>query len=197
MLGNALLSASGALAAELGAVVERLRAITVQVRTGRIGAGTGVIWRQDGLIVSNAHVVRGYPLVVELGDGRAFDARLRWRDPGRDLAVLAIPASGLPSAVPADREALRAGELVLALGHPFGLTNALSFGVVHGATLDGSGGKWIRADIQLDPGNSGGPLANAAGEVIGINTLVAGGLAYAIPSSVVQRFLMETGERAA
>ena len=179
---------------ELAAAADRLRHITVEVRTGDAGTGTGVIWRPDGLIVSNAHVARAYPLVVELWDGRRLEARLRWRDPRRDLALLTVSARGLSAAVPAELDTLRPGELVLALGHPFGL-GALSLGVLH--TAAGARARWVQADIRLAPGNSGGPLANAAGEVIGINTLVAGALAYAIPSSVVERFLIETGERAA
>ena len=86
---------------------------------------------------------------------------------------------------------------MLALGHPFGQVNALSFGVIHGVSTGPRRHRWIRADIRLAPGNSGGPLANVAGEVIGLNTLVAGGLAHAIPVSAVQRFLDETGAQAA
>jgi serine protease Do len=126
-----------------------------------------------------------------------FEGRVRWRDPRRDLALITIPATGLPEAVLGEVGALRAGEIVLALGHPFGLANALALGVVHGLVRAPGRTRWIRADIRLAPGNSGGPLANVAGEVIGLNTLVAGGLAHAIPVSVVQRFLAETGEQAA
>jgi len=179
---------------ELHAVAERLRRITVEVRAGPAGNGSGVIWGGDGLIISNAHVARTRDLEVELWDGRRFDARLRWRDPRRDLALLTIPARGLDAAVPARPGLLRAGELVLALGHPFGLSG-LSAGVLHTSVTPRD--RWIQADIRLAPGNSGGPLANGAGEVLGINTLIAGGLACAIPSRVVERFLIETGERAA
>jgi serine protease Do len=182
------------LESELENVAARLRRITVQVRTGDTGTGTGVIWRQDGLIVTNAHVAYRASLGVELWDGRWLDARLRWRDPRRDLALLTVAAGGLPAAQPAEMHLLRPGELVLALGHPLGFS-ALSIGVLHTRTRTRA--RWVQADIRLAPGNSGGPLANAMGEVIGINTLVAGGLAYAIPSPVVERFLIETGERAA
>lgn len=188
---------SGDLGAELEGLAEGLRRITVQVRTTSLGAGCGVIWRRDGLIISNAHVARGNPVTVELWDGRVFDARLRWRDPHRDLAVLAIPATGLAAAIPGDVGALRPGEIVLALGHPFGLVNALSLGVVHELTSHATRNRWIRADIKLAPGNSGGPLVNAAGQVIGLNTLIVGGLAHAIPVTTVQGFLAEAGELAA
>jgi serine protease Do len=195
--GRAALAGSGRLGAELEAVAERLRRITVRLRSGRLGEGAGVIWSHDGLVLSNAHVVHAEPLVIELWDGRRFDAQLRWRDPRHDLAVIAIRCTGLPAAVPGDATALRSGQLVLALGHPFGLGNALSLGVVHQPPADLGRNRWIRADISLAPGNSGGPLANAAGEVIGLNTLVAGGLGHAIPISVVQRLLQQRGERAA
>jgi serine protease Do len=192
-----MLARSGALGADLEAVAERLRRITVQVHTRGLGEGSGIIWGQNGLIISNDHVVRGDSPKIELCDGRTYDAQLRWRDPHRDLALLAIPTTGLPTAVSGDVRSLRPGEIVMALGHPFGLVNALSLGVVHHLGRDVSRQRWIHADIRLAPGNSGGPLANTAGEVIGINTLVAGGLAHAIPITVVQRFLHETGERAA
>lgn len=197
MVNTAMFQGLDGLDAELKAAAERLRRITVQVRTPGMGDGSGVIWSRSGLVVSNAHVVRDNSLQIELWDGRVLEGRVRWRDPRRDLALLAIPATGLPEAVPGDERALRPGEIVLALGHPFGLVNALSLGVVHGLAGGPGRNRWIRADIRLAPGNSGGPLANAAGEVIGLNTLVAGGLAHAIPVSVVQRFLDETGEQAA
>jgi serine protease Do len=182
--------------AELKAAADRLRRITVRVRTPGMGEGSGVIWSRSGLVVSNAHVARASQLEIELWDGRVLEGRVHWRDPRRDLALLTIPATGLPVAVPGKVERLQPGEIVLALGHPFGLANALSLGVIHG--LAGTGrNRWIRADIRLAPGNSGGPLANVAGEVIGLNTLVAGGLAHAIPVSAVQRFLDETGAQAA
>jgi serine protease Do len=185
------------IAADLAEVAERLRRVTVRVRTPGQGDGSGIIRSREGQIVTNAHVARTEWLRVELWDGRSFDAGVRWRDPHRDLAVLAIPGLGLPGATLGDPGALRPGEIVLAFGHPFGLPNALALGVVHQTTTDSPRNRWIRADIRLAPGNSGGPLANVAGEVVGINTLIAGGLAYAIPVSAVQRMLSEIGARAA
>ena len=197
MAATEIFHALGSFDTELKSAAERLRRITVQVRTPGMGEGSGVIWSRNGLLVSNAHVARGSPLEIELWDGRVFEGRVRWRDPRRDLALLTIPATGLPLAVPGDVAALQPGEIVLALGHPFGLVNALSLGVIHGLARGSGRNRWIRADIRLAPGNSGGPLANVAGEVIGLNTLVAGGLAHAIPVSAVQRFLSETGALAA
>jgi serine protease Do len=197
MATSAMFHTLGGFDAELKSAAEGLRRITVQVRTPGMGEGSGVIWSRSGLVVSNAHVARGSRLEIELWDGRVFEGRVRWRDPRRDLALLTIPATGLPVAVPGDIGALQPGEIVLAVGHPFGLVNALSLGVIHGLATGPGRNRWIRADIRLAPGNSGGPLANVAGEVIGLNTLVAGGLAHAIPVSAVQRFLDETGEQAA
>lgn len=196
-MATSAVASTGALDSDLEAVADRLRRITVQVRTHPWGEGSGVIWSRHGLVVSNAHVARSSSMEIELWDGRVLGARLRWRDARRDLALLSIPAGDLPEAVPGDQRTLRPGEIVLALGHPFGVANALSLGVVHRLGTGDAGSGWIRADIRLAPGNSGGPLANSAGEVIGLNTLVMGGLAHAIPVTVVQRFLNETGALAA
>jgi serine protease Do len=114
-----------------------------------------------------------------------------------DLAAITIAVAGLPTPALADLRRLRPGEIVVALGHPFGLPNALALGIVHQVRADGNRNHWLRADIRLAPGNSGGPLANAAGELIGMNTLIAGGLAHAIPVPAVQHFLREIGVRAA
>jgi serine protease Do len=195
MITSALAAGSEDLQGELSSLAERLRRITVQVRTRGLGEGSGIIWTQDGLVVTNAHVVRSRWAAIELWDGRAFEGRVHWRDPDRDLAVLSIPTAELPRAVAGNVGALRHGEIVLALGHPFGIASALSLGVVH--QLPDARNQWLRADIRLAPGNSGGPLANTAGEVIGLNTLVMGGLAHAIPVAAVQRFLTEIGARAA
>jgi serine protease Do len=183
--------------AELEELARRLARVTVQIRNGRESAGCGIIWSATGLIISNAHVARSRFLEIELTDGRVLDGRVRSWDPQSDLAAITVPASGLPTPEIADLRMLRPGQIVVALGHPFGLANALALGVVHQVGADADRNRWIRADIRLAPGNSGGPLANVAGEVIGINTLIAGGLAHAIPVAGVRRFLREIGARAA
>jgi serine protease Do len=129
---------------------------------------------------------------VELWDGRAFDAEVGSEDSRRDLAALRIPTRGLPAATAGDSNALRPGELVLAVGNPLGFIGALTTGVVHAqGPLRGLGRQsWVQAAVRLAPGNSGGPLADAQGRVIGINTMVvSGGLALAIPSNAVADFL--------
>jgi len=175
-----------------GEVVERLRRSTVQVNRG----GSGVVWSTNGRIVTNAHVVEGLPassaIQVNLWDGRRVPGEIVQRDRRRDLAVLQVEASGLTAAKGGDSNALRVGELVIAVGNPMGFIGAASTGVVHRIETRSfiETRSWVVSQLRLAPGNSGGPLANARGEVVGINTMIAGGLAFAIPSRSVERFLM-------
>src|SRR4029450_8978197 len=90
---------------------------------------------------------------------------------------------------------LRTGDLVVALGHPWGITGAIALGIVHVVETRRGAPRWIRADIRLAPGNSGGPLADARGRVVGVNTLIAGGLGVAVPTTTVTRFLAEVEGR--
>ncbi len=154
-----------------GEVAEQLRRSTVQVLSERRGAGSGVIWTEDGLIVTNAHVARSDRPRVELWDGRELEGEVTARDSRRDLAALRVAASALPAATAGDSGALRPGELVLAVGNPLGFIGALTTGVVHAlGPLRGLGRQpWVQAAVRLAPGNSGGPLANALGRVIGLN----------------------------
>jgi serine protease Do len=185
-----------------GEVAERLRRSTVLIYSGLRGRGTGsgsgVIWSDSGLIITNAHVVPGSQVCAQLWDGREFEAQVTERDHSRDLAALRISAQGLPSISIGDSSRIRAGELAVAIGNPLGFVGALSTGVVHAvAPVRGLGpSTWVQANVRLAPGNSGGPLANAAGQVIGINSMVAGRLALAIPSNTVNAFL-QTGASAA
>ncbi len=156
--------------AAFGDVVEKLRRSTVQVG----GGGSGVIWSPDGNIITNAHVVEGAPdrsgaVEVQLWDGRRLSGSVVKKDRRRDLALLQVQASGLPAALPGDSNALRVGELVIAVGNPLGFIGAASTGVVH--KVDNR--SWVVSQLRLAPGNSGGPLANARGELVGINTMIA------------------------
>src|SRR5947207_12154979 len=198
-LENEAATGSLSLSDELAAIAARLRRSTVVVRGRGRGAGSGVIWSSRGPIVTNAHVAQGPRSSVGLSDGRSLDAVVTARDPYRDLAALAVDAQDLPAADVADSDRLRVGDLVLAVGNPLGIIGALATGIIHttGATgaSNGPGGQhWIQADVRLAPGNSGGPPADARGRVIGINTMVAGGLALAVPSSAVTEFLSGAGE---
>jgi serine protease Do len=175
-----------------GEIAEQLRRSTVLINAGSRGNGSGVIWLADGGIITNAHVVaRGPRLRVQLWDGRKFDATVASRDPAYDLALLRVEAPDLSPAPIADSSRVRSGELAIAIGNPLGFVGALTTGVVHAVgPLRGLGPQsWVQADVRLAPGNSGGPLADARGRVIGINTMVAGRLALAIPSNVVTDFL--------
>jgi len=179
-----------------GEIAERLRRSTVEVRIrGNAGGGSGVIWSAAGLVLTNAHVARSAEAEVELWDGRKLPARVASRDARRDLALLRIGGPSGPDrlepAAPGDSAALRPGELVMAVGSPLGFAGALSRGAVHSiGPIEGMGPQtWIRAGVRLAPGNSGGPLANARGEVIGINTAIVNGLGVAIPSNAAAEFV--------
>src|SRR6202158_5032948 len=174
-----------------GEIAEKLRRSTVLVHAGSRGSGSGVIWSSDGVIITNAHVARGMQISLQLWDGREFDATVASRDPHRDLAPLRLGAPNLPSVSVADSSLVRPGELAIAIGNPMGFVGALTTGVIHAVgPLPGIGSQsWVQADVRLAPGNSGGPLADARGRVIGINTMVAGSLALAIPSNIVLDFL--------
>jgi serine protease Do len=178
-----------------GEVAERLRRSTVHISNGaegRNGSGaSGVIWAADGLILTNAHVARSTRPQVELWDGRRFEARVTGYDPRRDLAALRVESVELPAAPVGDSSVLRPGELVIAVGNPLGFAGAVSTGVIHSiGPLPGMGGQdWVRATARLAPGNSGGPLANAQGQVIGINTAIVNGLGAAVPSRDIGQFL--------
>ena len=175
------------LAAAAAGLAARLGRVTVEVRArGRGGAvGAGVVWHPDGLSLTNAHVAAGDVTVV-LADGGARRARLVARDVQRDLAALVVDATDLPAARIGDSGALRVGELVLAVGNPLGLVRALSAGLVHAV-----GPRAIHADLRLAPGNSGGPLADAQGHVVGLNAMIVGGLAVAVPSRTARQFVRE------
>ncbi|MDX1531620.1 MAG: trypsin-like peptidase domain-containing protein [Rhodothermales bacterium] len=188
----------GLLSDGLAAGVARARASVVQVRSGRRsgGGGSGVVIGAAGLILTSAHVLhRRYPPVV-LADGRRLRAHLVAADPRRDLAVLAVEAAGLPALALATDPA-RPGSAVFAVGTPFGEVGAATAGVVlsvgrHPAW--GGAGPWVWTDAHLRPGHSGGPLVDAAGRVIGVNTLVvAPDLGAAVPASVARSFLRRAG----
>jgi len=199
---------------------ERLKPALVQLRTRRPvdatseqepqpgtpeerrSSGSGFVIRQDGYIVTNEHVVSGAERIqVKLSDGRRFEARLVGLDERVDLALIKIEATGLPTAALGDSNRLRVGEFVLALGHPFGLEQTVSFGIVSrkGAPLQvaAPGFDFIQTDAAVNPGNSGGPLVNLAGEVVGVNSMAArnGTIGFAIPVNLVKALLPQLASK--
>jgi serine protease Do len=181
-----------AFAAEAAA---RVRVSVVHVRVGESAGGAGVVW-PGGIVITNAHVATERRVTLFLPDGSAVEAETVWRDPARDLAAVAAPGlAALPAAEPADPRGVRAGALVFAIGHPWGVRDAVSVGVFHrvGPVSEGLGvpepvrrQAWVQAAVRLAPGNSGGPIADAAGRVIGVSAMIVGGLALAVPAPEVE-----------
>ena len=167
----------------------------------RGGAGSGVVVTPDGYLLTNEHVVqRVSEARVTLVDGRSVPAVVAGRDPATDLAVLRAQAGALPYAQLASGQRLRAGQLVVAVGNPLGFESTVSAGVVSalGRSLRSRQGRLIEGVVQhtaaLNPGNSGGPLVDAAGRVVGINTAIiamAQGIGFAIPAATAQWVLTE------
>lgn len=190
VLRNDVLQNDGSVAAGLAAVAARVHASVVAVHGGG-GIGSGVVW-DDGLVVTNEHVVAGArdtEVRVELAEGATVAAEIVARDEATDLALLR-PASVLdaPSVEARPSRSLRAGELVIAIGNPWGRRGEVTLGTVQRAVAPveerGLHGR-VYADVRLAPGNSGGPLADITGRVVGINSMVAGGLAAAASTEAV------------
>ncbi len=201
----------GAASGGIADLVERVRPSIVVIEgatTGTSGAssGTGMVIDREGRVLTNYHVIEGQREVkVTLADGTASRATVLGSDPGSDLAVLkiSVPANLLVPVVFADSDAVRVGDAVFAIGNPFGQNFSVSSGIISATgrvTTSSFTGRAIRdvlqTDAALNPGNSGGPLFNFKGEVVGVNSSIENpsgrffiGLGYAIPSNTAQRFL--------
>jgi serine protease Do len=205
----------------LSQLAERLKPGLVQVRVRRAprepasqeappapeerrrASGSGFLIREDGLLLTNAHVVEGAERIdVTLSNGRRFVGRLQGYDSRVDLALVKIDGvSGLPVLSLGDSNRLRVGEFVLALGHPFGLEQTVSLGIVSrkGAPLSAAapGFDFIQTDAAVNPGNSGGPLVSMSGEVVGVNSMAArnGSIGFAIPINLVKGLLPQFVEK--
>lgn len=191
-----LMTASRLVAKRIGPSVVSVQRPDFQ---GAEGQGSGVIVDEEGYILTNYHVVRdAVRLYVELDDGRAVDATIVGVDPGTDLAVLKINAPNLIAAEWGDSDALDVGDLVWAVGSPFGLQRSLTFGIVSAKERRSSSGvtdtayqEYLQTDVAVNPGNSGGPLVSIKGKVVGINTAIVGtsyrGISFAIPSTIAKK----------
>ena len=179
---------------EMGDVVEDARRSLVQVHSGRQGSGAGTIWHPDGLIITNAHVVRNRAPQVILPDGSNLPARILAHDTRRDMAALSVDASGLPIIELGDSRTLLSGQWVVALGHPWGVSGAATGGVVigMGVEMPQSNQEWIAVSLHLRPGHSGGPLVDAEGRLVGINAMMTSlEVGMAVPVHVAKAFLKE------
>jgi serine protease Do len=180
--------------AELSTVINRVQGSVVQIRNGRHGLGAGTIWHPEGLILTNAHVVKRQRVRVALPDGRELPARLLAHSRRLDLAALGIDGDGLPTIELGDSRTVQPGQWVMAVGHPWGLVNAVTGGVIINTGLPPElrhlARSLIQVDLPLRPGYSGGPLVDDQGRLIGINAMMAGPeVGLAVPVHEVKRFL--------
>ncbi len=181
---------------ELETIVSQAKPSLVQVHNGRRGSGAGTILHEDGLIVTNAHVVRRRSPKITLWDGQELQGRLMAYDEQYDLAAVSVDKTGLPTIEIGNEQTLRAGQWVVALGHPWGVKGAVSAGMVIavGEPVEGPQlhGGLIQVGLHLRPGHSGGPMLDGNGRLIGINTMIAGpDVGLAVPIQTVKLFLKE------
>jgi serine protease Do len=177
---------------ELADVTEQVKSSLVQISNNHQGMGAGIIVADDGLILTNAHVVRKRSLQVELPDHQRLPASLLMHDRERDLALLKVEAGGLTAILLGDEAQPHAGQLVLALGHPWGIPGVVTSGIIigGGTSLPGMEQEWLAVNLRVRPGNSGGPLVDGHGRLLGMNTVMAGSeVGLAIPVGIIRRFL--------
>ena len=185
------------LSGDIAGVVRLTRDSLVRITNGHSGMGSGTVWSSEGLIITNAHVVQHASPTVVLPDGRGLPARVLAHDPQRDLALLSVKAGGLKPLDLRGGQPIQAGELVFAVGHPWGVARAATAGIVIGLGADlpeiaGTQREWLMVSLVLRPGNSGGPLVDVDGRLVGVNTIMTGPeVGGAVPVHVVKQFLRE------
>lgn len=188
-------------------VVERVSPSVVHVRVrgnrpGQLGSGSGTILSPDGIILTNNHVIDGVAAIeLALNDGRHMPARILGRDPDTDIAVLRAETDDrLPAARLGNSKKVRQGQVAVAIGNPFGFESTVTAGIISavGRSLRAQNGRLIgdviQTDAALNPGNSGGPLVNSRGEVMGVNTAVimgAQGICFSVASNTAQHVLTQ------
>ncbi len=187
----------------LSAPAEQLRSSVAQIVNGterNRGIGAAIAWGTGDLFVTSAHVIRSPRMTVITPDGRRVPGELVWQERRRDVALVRAQGATMPPVRTADPSAMRPGSLVMAIGHPFGLVDAVSTGVLQSVgelplALDFEGRSlcWVQADLRLGPGNSGGPLADADGRVIGVAAMIVAGMALAVPAPDVEALLAQSG----
>jgi len=200
MTSDSVFQLSQRLAHELDALVQHVRPSLAVVRNHH-GTGAGIIVGSDGLILTNNHVLGRHRPSILLADDGEYKGHILAREAEIDLALLKITATGLEAIPFASEKDVRIGELAFALGHPWGQRGYLTSGIISALGKAKTGGKRdfipiIRADVPLAPGNSGGPLVNAAGELLGINTMIVGGdQSVAVPAWIARQFIAQAASR--
>lgn len=182
-----------------GQVVETVQQSIVQIRGAKGGIGAGTIWHKDGLILTSAHVITGQPpegLRVLLSDGSTVIPQIIALDRDQDIAALHIDANNLPAIQVGRSRDVQPGQWLMALGHPWGVPDALTAGIVIGTGRElpqMSGRDWLALDMAMRPGHSGGPVFTPQGQMVGINTLITGPqVSFAVPVDAATLFLKDS-----
>jgi S1-C subfamily serine protease len=185
--------------ADISHVAQATSDALVRVVSAGRGTGSGIVWDARGLIVTNAHVIGNQDVSVVTSTGDQLNARVLLRDEASDVAVLEVDASGLSPAPIGDLRSLRAGEMVFAFGYPWGISAAITAGVVLASGddqevfLGTDDREWLTVNMRLRPGNSGGPIVNSKGQVVGIATAMAGSqIGLAVPAHIVDAVIATT-----
>lgn len=188
--------ASQMISQRVGPSVVHINTTGLSPRRREAGQGSGIVIDEKGFVVTNQHVIEGAKdIEVRLSDGRVVNADIVGIDPLTDIAVLKINAGGLMAAEWGNSEELDVGALVWAVGSPFGLQRSITFGILSAKNRAGMAGRphqdFLQTDAAVNPGNSGGPLVNTKGQVVGINTAIVGeayqGISFSVPSSVAKK----------